>query len=244
VLDIDGRDVAFADADGGKKKMVLDVAVAVLNEDGSQAGGANETVTMALSNEKKAEIARTSLQYTLDVSVTRPGPYQVRAVVRDSTSGELGSTYAFLDIPDFNQPQISLSSLVLSLPEGVRAVRGARPEWNEFAPGTAVQYLCEVFGLKTPGKPPVPPNVETEVKLYRGGGPVASVPASPVEIKNAGDKLFLSGSMRIPDDLAPGNYTMEVLAYDRLEASKKKQVAQQWIDVTVVPAEPKTAVAK
>ena len=27
---------------------------------------------------------------------------------------------------------------------------------------------------------------------------------------------------------------MEVLAYDRLEPSKKKQAAEQWIDVTVV----------
>jgi hypothetical protein len=40
--------------------------------------------------------------------------------------------------------------------------------------------------------------------------------------------------VRIPDDLAAGNYTMKVLAYDRLEPSKKKQLAEQWVDVTVV----------
>jgi hypothetical protein len=97
-----------------------------------------------------------------------------------------------------------------------------------------VQYICEVFGLKTPGKPPAPPMVETEVKLYRGGGPVAGIPPSPVKIESVGDQSFLSGSVHIPDDLAAGNYTMEVLAYDRLEPSQKKQTAQQWIDVTVV----------
>ena len=158
----------------------------------------------------------------------------MRAAVRDATSGEIGSAYAFLDIPDFNQSKISLSSLILSLPQGAPAVPAARPDWNEFAPGATVQYVCEVFGLKTPGKPPVPPNVETEVKLYRGGGPVADIPPSPVKIENAGDQSFLAGSVRIPDDLAAGNYTMEVLAYDRLEPSKKKQAAEQWIDVTVV----------
>jgi hypothetical protein len=36
------------------------------------------------------------------------------------------------------------------------------------------------------------------------------------------------GGNHVSDDLAAGNYTMEVLA------SKKKQVAQQWIDVTIV----------
>ena len=40
--------------------------------------------------------------------------------------------------------------------------------------------------------------------------------------------------MRIPDNLAAGNYTMELLAYDRQESSKKKQSAEQWVDVTVV----------
>ncbi len=36
------------------------------------------------------------------------------------------------------------------------------------------------------------------------------------------------GGNHVSDDLAAGNYTMEVLA------SKKQQVAQQWIDVTIV----------
>jgi hypothetical protein len=40
--------------------------------------------------------------------------------------------------------------------------------------------------------------------------------------------------MNLPDDLAAGNYTMEVLAYDRLEPSKKKQAATQWIEMTIV----------
>ena len=237
ILDIDGRDLAFSDADGGKKRTVLDVALAVFNEDGSQAGAANKGFTLLVSKEKAAEIGKTSLQYTLDVPLAKPGPYQVRAAVRDQTSGELGSAYAFLDIPDFNQSKIALSSLVLSLPQGTPAESPARPAWNEFAPGATVQYLCEVFGLRTPGKSPVPPDVQAEVKLYRGGGPIAEIPPSPLQIENVGDQSFLTGSMRIPDDIAAGNYTMELLVYDRRESSKKKQAAEQWIDVTVVGPE-------
>ena len=241
VLDIDGRDIAFADAEGGKKTTVLDVALAVFDEEATQVGAANKGFTILVSKEKAEEIGRgTSLQYTLDVPLSKPGPYQVRAAVRDATSGELGSVYAFLDIPDFNQSRISLSSLVLSLPKGASSASDARSDWNEFAPGATVQYVCEVFGLKvvtqktTPGKPPAPPNVETEVKLYRGGGPVATVPVAPVKIEKVGDQSFLTGILHIPDDLAPGNYSMEVLAYDRLEPSKKKQTAEQWVEIAVV----------
>jgi hypothetical protein len=234
ILDIDGRDLAFSDAESGKKKAVLDVVVAVFDEDAAQAGAANKAFTLQVSKEKAAGLAKASLRYSLDVALSKAGPYQVRAAVRDATSGEVGSASAFLDIPDFNKPKISLSSLVLSLPPGAPPVPATRPDWNEFAPGATVQYICEVFGLKTPGKPPAPPDVETEVKLYRGGGPVAGVPPSPVRIEHVGDQSFLAGSMRIPNDLAAGNYTMEVLAYDRLETSKKRQAAEQWIDVTVV----------
>ena len=234
VLDIDGRDVFFDDAEAGKKKAVLDVAVAVFSEDGAQAGAANKQFMVLVSKEKAVQLAQGTLQYALEVALSKPGPYQVRAAVRDATSGEAGSSYGFLDIPDFNQSRISLSSLVLSLPQGASSVPGARPSWNEFAPGATVQYVCQVFGLKTPGKPPVSPNVETEVKLYRGGSPVAAISSASVKIENAQDRSFLAGSMRLPEDLAAGNYTMEVLAYDRLEPSTKKQVAEQWIDVTVV----------
>lgn len=72
------------------------------------------------------------------------------------------------------------------------------------------------------------------MKLYRGGGPVAGIPPSSVKIEHIGDQSFLTGSMRIPVDLAAGNYTLELLAYDRLESSKKKQSATQWTDVTVL----------
>jgi VWFA-related protein len=233
LLDIDGRDVAFADSEGGQQKVVLDVAVAVFNEDATPAGTADKTFTLVFSKQQAAEVAKASLQYKLDVAVSKPGAYQVRAAVRDAASGEVGSSYVFLDIPDFNGPRISLSSLVLNTAQSGPPMP-ARAGWNEFGAGTTVQYLCEVFGLKTPGKPPVPPNVETEVKLYRGGGPVAGIPSSPAKIENLGGQPVLTGSMRIPEDLAAGNYTMEMLAYDRLESSKKKQAAEQWIDVTVV----------
>ncbi len=231
VLDIDGRDVAFKDSDGGKKKTVLDVVVAVFDEDGAQAGAENKAFTLVLP--KAADITHASLKYKLDVPLSKPGPYQVRAAVRDQTSGEIDSSYSFLEIPDFNQRRISLSSLVLKLPKGAPAVAAARPDWSEFTPGTTIEYFCEVFGLKTPGKPPVPPDVETEVKLYQGGGPVAGIPASAVKIENIGEQSFLTGT-RIPDNLAAGNYTLKLLAYDRLESSKKKQSATQWTNVTVL----------
>jgi hypothetical protein len=55
----------------------------------------------------------------------------------------------------------------------------------------------------------------------------------PVAINTSDGDSFLTGNFRIPDDLASGNYTMEVIAYDR-QAPTKKQAAEQWVDLTIV----------
>ncbi len=231
---IDGRDLEFLDSSDGKKKVELDVVAAVFDGSGAQAGAENKKFTLLLSHTKVAELARGGLQYRLDVALTDSGPYQVRVAVRDTASGEIGSAYAFLEIPDFNEPRISLSSVALNLPEGTAATPGSRPDWNEFAPGATVEYVGEVFNLKTPGKPPLPPEVTAAVKLYRGGALAATIEPVPARAERVEDRWILSGSLRLPDDLAEGNYMMELLVHDQRESSQKKQIARQWIDVTVV----------
>jgi hypothetical protein len=44
---------------------------------------------------------------------------------------------------------------------------------------------------------------------------------------------ILTGKIKIGGDMEPGDYTMQLLAYDRL-APAKKQMASQWIDLTVL----------
>lgn len=233
LLDVDGRDLTFAEPENGARRTVLDVAVAVFNADGTQAGAKSQAFTVSVSQETLARNPNLSFQYGVDIPVPAPGAYQIRTAVRDAASRKLGSSYAFLDIPDFNRRAVTLSSLALSPPPEAPVVPAIRPEWNEFAPGASVRFRCEVFGLKTPGKPPAPPRVEVGVRLYRGGAPVVDIPPAAASIENQGDLRFLAGSVQIPNDLPSGNYEMELMAYDRQEAPKKP-AAMQWTDLTIV----------
>jgi VWFA-related protein len=236
LLDVDGRDMTFTELESGARRTVLDVALAVFNADGTQAGAKDQAFTLSVPRETLAKNPKMSFQYGVDIPVPAPGAYQVRTAVRDAASRKLGSSYAFLDIPDFNRREISLSSLALSPPPGAPAPPAIRPEWNEFAPGTPVQFRCEVFGLKTPGKPPASPKVDVGVRLYRGGTPVVDIPPAAAKIENQGSLSFLAGLVQIPSDLPAGNYEMELKAYDRLEAPRK-QAAMQWTDLTIVRSE-------
>ncbi len=224
-LDIEGRDLVGVDESGGRR-FAFDLALAVFNMDGSQAGGKNMAFSVIVPPEKIEKVASAGMQYTLDVPVSGAGPYQIRAAIRDQKSTRIGSSYAYLSIPDFNKRRVSLASLSLS--PGYLAVGTAgRPTWNEFVRGGEVRFNCEIFGLKN-GAP-----VEAEVRLYRGGGPVVSIPPAPAAIESKDGNSFLAGRFRIPADLAAGNYTVEVLAYDRVEA-RAVPAAEQWTDLTVV----------
>lgn len=233
LLDVDGRDMTYAELENGARRTVLDVAVAVFNADGTQAGAKNQAFTLSVSRDALAKNPRLSFQYGVDIPVPAPGAYQVRTAVRDAASRKLGSAYAFLDIPDFNRREISLSSLTLSLPPGAAFAPTVRPDWSEFAPGTSLRFHCEVFGLKTPVKPPAPPKVDVGIRLYRGGARVTVIPPFAATVENKNNLSFLSGLVQIPSDLPAGNYEMELTAYDRQE-SPKKPAAMQWTDLTIV----------
>jgi len=236
MLEIEGRDLTYTKLDDGAMRTVLDLALAVFNGDGTQAGAKNQTLTVSVPPERAARNPTLSLRYGVDIPVSTPGPYQLRTAVRDAASGRMGSGYAFLDIPDFNKRKLALSSLTLSLAEGAAASSAVRPEFREFAPGASVRFTCEVFGLKTPGKPPAPPGADVGIRLYRGGAPVVDIPPSAATIEGKDGQWTLSGGVRIPSDLPAGNYAMEVTAYDRMEPAKK-QGAMQWTDVTIVRPE-------
>ncbi|HUP02526.1 MAG TPA: VWA domain-containing protein [Bryobacteraceae bacterium] len=235
LLDIDGRDLTYADRGDGAKRTTLDVAVAVFNADGTQAGAKNQALNISVPR-TPVKNPRLSMQYTVDIPVAGAGSYQVRTAVRDAASRRVGSSYAYLDIPDFNKRKLALSSLVLSLSPESPGAADVRPEWKEFEPGASVLFGCEVFGLKTPGKPPEPPRVEVGVRLYRGGAPVVDIPPAAAGIENKNGMELLTGRVQVPGNLPAGNYEMELIAYDRGEPGKKLS-AIQWTDVTVKRSE-------
>ena len=82
----------------------------------------------------------------------------------------------------------------------------------------------------------MPPRVDWGVRLYRGGEPVVDIPPSAARIENKGNLWFLAGRLQVPSDLPAGNYEMELIAYDRMEAPKK-QAAMQWTDLTIMRPE-------
>src|SRR6185437_7742153 len=218
-------------APDGKKKLTLDVLVGVFNQDGTPAGDADQRFAISADADAAEKMTKYGLHFSKDVKLPRPGPYLVRAAVREEAVPAVGSAYSFVEAPDFDGSRIALSSIVLSSDGNEKRKSQDYMGSGQFTAGSTIHFGCEVFGVKN-SKPPKKPDVEMQVLLFRDGETVYNsnlIPVAPEDIQGN----LLAGRLNITKEMPAGDYSMQLIAFDR-EASKKKQMATQWIDLTVV----------
>jgi hypothetical protein len=228
ILTAGGPEMTFAATPEGLRKLDCDVLVAVFQEDGDLAATQMSTLSQTVTPEKAAQIASSGVHGGMSVNLTRPGAYQIRAAVRDRASGAIGSSSAFLEVPDFNKHELSLSTIAL-LP----SPEDSNDAWGEFKAGSTVAFECQVFGVQPASSRRDRP-IEMEARIFseRGGAPVNDSHLVPIPAASLAQNT-LSGSMQLRKDLEPGHYAMQLIVYDR-SAPLRKQTASQWADLVIV----------
>jgi VWFA-related protein len=224
-MQVEGRELKFADSEDGNQALVYSAVVIVSGPDGAPVAREGRTFSMRLTPQQDEEAAATGVRPSLEIRLPGPGAYQVRGAVRDESSGEVGSAYTFVQAPDFNEARMTLSSIELSAYpdrwDGSGRVAGG------YAAGAPLYFRCGLFGFRTDSSPPHEGKVEVRMAVFRAedGRPqretrtIEAPPESLAEHVIAG-RLDLAG-------LEPGEYTMQLLAWDRL-ARTKTGVAAQW----------------
>jgi VWFA-related protein len=181
---------------------------------------------------KMAEALLDGALYTLDVPVPKRGAYQIRVAVRDETTAKIGSATQFIEIPDLKKTEFALTSVVLQ--DGERSpdksdALDITPALRQFKRGGSLEFLCEVEngGKKEPGV-----DLATRVRVLRDGKEVYSAPARLIETQGSVRAVF--GGLKLAENMAPGNYDLQVIATER-NGGKPVTAAGQWTDFTVVP---------
>jgi hypothetical protein len=195
---------------------------------------------------------KTGLFYNFRHPVKKPGAYQVRVLLRDSTSGKMGSASQFIEVPDVSKGHLTLSTLVIeSLPSRSPAgtARSADPGAGQegrvheadaqgnpgvriFRPGAAITYGYQVLNAQAGVDKLV--ELEARTRLYRDGKAIYA--GKPIRLSSAGQpqvrQLVEGGTMKLADGLSPGDYVLQVVVNDKL-AREQHNTASQWIDFEV-----------
>jgi hypothetical protein len=69
--------------------------------------------TVRASNRLYEDALKQGLLYSVAFQVKNPGAYQMRAVVRDANSAQIGSASQFIEVPDIEVGRLTLSSITL-----------------------------------------------------------------------------------------------------------------------------------
>jgi VWFA-related protein len=225
-LHIDAKDLTFTDDADGKKQLKLNILLITYGDNGEVLDTAQQDLTpeTGLTPEQYKKVLQVGFVYKLDLPVRKAGFYQMRAAVRDANSGKIGSATQFIEVPDVKKGKLTLSGIILK----DRTVAEETPFVRIFKPGEELTYALEVINARTAM------SVETQVRLFRDGVVIHTGRPMPLQtsIQTDPKHLLAGGVLRLGATMQPGDYQLQVVAYDK-QARDKNNTATQWIDFEI-----------
>ncbi|HEX5709562.1 MAG TPA: VWA domain-containing protein [Pyrinomonadaceae bacterium] len=263
LLHIDTRDVTFRRQPDGTRQSVLELMAVTFGDSGKVIDSDDRAYTVRIDEADFQRAQAAGLVYTVTLPIKKPGAYQLRIAVRDQATGKVGAANQFINVPDVKKGGLTLSGVTLRGAQGASAVKAsgaggegagvvqsaplagagrvadtdphAGPAGRRLRRGMVLQYGYFIYNAQL-DRATSRPQLVTQLRLFRDGrlvyeGKVKDFDAAP----QADGKSFLAGgALLIGKDLQPGEYVLQVVAYDRLAPKEDRALATQWIDFDIV----------
>ncbi len=228
----------------GSHKASMDLAAAAFDENGLALAPVDTTLALQMNAQQYAAALEKGLVYGIHIPVSKPGPYLVRAAVRDPATEGTGSAQQFLEVPDVANGRLALSGIVIQ-DDAVKAeanpLAGAAAAADItggaarriFRRGTALAYFYEILNAKAAGGQR--PELEVQTRMFRDGAPVLDSKTDLDATAGASDprNLRARGRLTLGRGLTPGEYVLQVIVTDKL--ARKYGTVTQSVDFEVEP---------
>lgn len=206
---LDANALEFVKQPNGRHRVVLDAVAAAYGADGKVVASQDRTFTADLDDAELQATRAQGLFYGALLTLPKAGAYQIRIALRDAGTGKTGSANRFLQVPDFDRPNLTLASLVL-----------ADNVTRQYEAGAPMAFRCDAFGV-------VSSVLGFEVRLYRGSERIYSGPVLKMQAQDVAKQMSVAGTLRLPETLPSGDYVMELVVRDDL------RTATQWAEFTL-----------
>ena len=230
-LIVDPKKLQFEQV-GDKQQTSYDVAGFVFDELGKQRGGFSETITAGLTPEEYKRVSKAGLAYSANTTLP-PGAYQVRLAVRDNKSGNIGTMYRYLEVPDLSKGRLTTSSLLLgAVPQNETTATKPTPITGsrQISRKQDVRYAVIIYNAKQKdGKP----QLKTQLTISQNGQVIFKEQEEALETNVKNSLQFIKVGQLGLSSVRPGRYTMTLVITDTL-AEKKSQTITRSMDFIVV----------
>ncbi|MDT4953230.1 MAG: hypothetical protein QOJ02_1368 [Acidobacteriota bacterium] len=263
LLHINARDLTFTDEPDDWHKAVMDVFAVTFGDNGMVVDHVDRIQTVRVRGETYKRALDTGFVFMFTVPIKKPGAYQLRTALRDTTSEHVGSASQFIEVPDLKKNRLTLSGIIVNGvdPSTKRKVTDkdtesgtltasaqsngaeeeiadadphAGPAMRTFRHGMRLQYNYLIYNAQL-DKATGGPQVQTQMRLFRDGKEIFAGRVQPLPPGNQPDlkRLMAGGAVQLGTDMTPGEYILQIIVTDSL-VKDKYRTATQWIDFEIV----------
>lgn len=224
----------------GQRETSLEIHGAVFGDNGKVIDRVKRDIVLSMGENEYQQVIRDGLadavRLRFDIPAKRPGSYQVRIAVRELSSTKIGSAGQFVVVPELNDKQLALSGIVIrnvsqaSTPSAVMA----NPPARRFPVNSDLHFALVIHNARINPATQLP-DLTMETKLFRDGKSVGISSPTAIDAKNQSDlsRVFINSAVRLPADLEPGNYYLQVVITDKAARDKQPPITQ-WVDFEIV----------
>ena len=263
MIHINARDLTFTDEPDGWHKTVMDVFAVTFGDNGTVVDQVDRTQTIRVRGDTYKLALDNGFVFVFTVPVKKPGAYQLRTALRDTTSERVGSATQFIEVPDIKKNRLTLSGIIINgldssakrkavdkdtegRTSAPRASANkaeeeigdtdphAGPAVRTFRRGMILQYDFLIYNAQL-DKAAARPQMQTQIRLFRDGTQIFTGRVLPYDPSDQPDmkRLTASGALQLGSDMTPGEYILQIIVTDTL-AKDKYRTATQWIDFEIV----------
>jgi hypothetical protein len=245
LLHISARDLSFKEQPDGWRNADLVLRGILFGDNGRVVDEHRRALTVRLRGATFDRVQRQGFDYVFNMPAKKPGPYQFRIAILDTSSSHVGSAGQFVEVPDLKQKRLALSGIVLneaaasgaSIPvtSAVDVSEGPLQEVSSgarrFRVNSSLNYDYLVFNV---AGDPAKERLTTLVRLFCDGKMVFEH-ESPAEIMQQLDpaRILAGGRLRLGTNLLPGEYVLQITVTDAT-AKQGKGIATESADFEIV----------
>lgn len=228
LIHINCKDLTFVDEANGVKKANIEMLVYTFGRNGNLISKVSQTSEVRVKGEKYKEILDKGFAIILNTPAKLEGTYQVRAVVRDTTTKKLGSAGQLVTVPKIKNDNLALSGVTLAKerlkkenPENSSEVELITLATRQFKSGSLIQYNYHIYNPKLDGTKK--PKLKLQTVLYKEGKQVFSNDST---LDSKGQQnlqdIQAGGKFVLGTELPVGKYTFQVIVTDLVNKNRSQ----------------------
>ena len=227
---IDPKSLTFTENGEGKFQASFDVVGFVFDVLGKSRGGFSETVNANLTAPDYKRALTSGLSYSAHTELPT-GNFQLRAVVREKSTGRIGSTSRYVEVPDLTKKQLTMSSLFLFAIDPSQSGNTATIPLTALRQLTRKQELRYAAIIYNPKLNNGQAQLRTQLLITQGSKVIFQEPEQPLNSTVKDIQVLKVGQLGLARVL-PGKYVVTLVVTDTLD-KKERRIARS-LDFTVV----------